>query len=790
MSQASAVEYLLIAALNKPTAAARVAFLDTACAGNAELRRQVERLLWAHANAGDFLNKPVGERLAAAQEPSEATHALDSEADLRRNCLSQTDGEDASDDEDGILDFLESSNRPDALGRIGHYEVLEVLGKGGFGIVFRAFDETLQRVVAIKVLSARIAATSPARKRFLREARSSAKIRHENIIQVYAVEEQPLPYLVMEFIPGETLQQRIDRTGPLETPDVTHIGRQIALGLAAAHAQGLIHRDIKPGNILIEAGPNQHVKITDFGLARAADDASLSQSGLVAGTPLFMAPEQALDEKLDHRTDLFSLGSVLYAMSSGRPPFRANSTLAVLKRVAEDTPRPIPEIIPDVPQWLCNLIARLHAKKPDERFASAQEVADLLLRHLASMQHPANVNLPPGAAPAAEEKTPPSRDTTDATRTLPRAHSGAHRWLAFAVSLMLLGGLAFAEASGVADMRGSVIRLFSPDGTLEIQIDDPAISVQIDGSDLIVSGAGAKEIRLKPGRYTVEARKDGKLLRRELVTVTRNDRQIMRVYQEPSKTDDPIAREVPPKRAPDFTNSIGMEFVLVPTGRFWMGGGGGKAGAKDVAMPYDFYLGRYEVTQEEWARVMKTNPSSFQRTGQESSKVTDVDEKALKRFPVDNVSWNACQKFIARLNETEKATGWKYRLPREAEWEYACRGGPMADNAKSAFSFYLQDPLNTLLPKQSNSHRSGLGRTCEVGSYPPNPLGLYDMHGNVWEWCDNTWAERVPQRVHRGGSYRYDSEFSRAAHRGAHPPSYQNADHGLRLARVPSALNQ
>src|SRR5262249_49715585 len=214
--------------------------------------------------------------------------------------------------------------------------------------------------------------------------------------------DTPLQCLVMEFIPGETLKQRIDRTGPLETPDVLHIGRQIAEGLAAAHAQGLIHRDIKPGNILIEVGPNQHVKITDFGLARAADDASLTQSGLVAGTPMYMAPEQASGEHIDHRADLFSLGSVLYTMCSGRPPFRASSTLAVLKRVAEVTPRPIREIIPEVPPWLCDLISRLHAKKPQDRFASAQEVADLLTRHLDQLQHPGNVPPTWDAAPTLE----------------------------------------------------------------------------------------------------------------------------------------------------------------------------------------------------------------------------------------------------------------------------------------------------------------------------------------------------------------------------------------------------
>src|SRR5438128_5028683 len=148
---------------------------------------------------------------------------------------------------------------------------------------------------------------------------------------------------------------------------------------------GLIHRDIKPANILLENGVD-HVKITDFGLARAADDASLTQSGFIAGTPMYMAPEQAQGDALDHRADLFSFGSVLYVMCSGRPPFRASTTLAVLKRVTEDTPRPISEIIPEVPRWLCDIIAKLHAKKPEERFQTAKEAADVLGRHLAELQ--------------------------------------------------------------------------------------------------------------------------------------------------------------------------------------------------------------------------------------------------------------------------------------------------------------------------------------------------------------------------------------------------------------------
>ncbi|MCA9047029.1 MAG: serine/threonine protein kinase, partial [Planctomycetaceae bacterium] len=190
-----------------------------------------------------------------------------------------------------------------------------------------------------------LAATSPPRKRFLREARTAAAVSHENIVAIHSVEEAPIPYLVMEYIPGQTLQQRLNEQGPLDLNDILEIGRQIAAGLAAAHAVNLIHRDIKPSNILLTDGPNERVKISDFGLARAVDDASLTSSGLIAGTPMYMAPEQARGETLDHRADLFSLGSVLYQMTSGRPPFRAGNTVAVLKRVCDDAPRPISDII-------------------------------------------------------------------------------------------------------------------------------------------------------------------------------------------------------------------------------------------------------------------------------------------------------------------------------------------------------------------------------------------------------------------------------------------------------------
>jgi anti-sigma factor RsiW len=303
---------------------------------------------------------------------------------------------------DEELAFLAPSSRPGHLGRLGHYEIQELLGKGGFGIVLKAFDEKLHRVVAIKVLSPQVASSGTARKRFSREAQAAAAIAHEHVVTIHAVEdEHNPPYLVMQCIDGTSLQDKLDREGPLGLKEILRIGLQAAEGLAAAHKQGLVHRDIKPANILLENGV-ERVKITDFGLARAVDDASLTQSGVVAGTPLYMSPEQAEGLAIDHRSDLFSLGTVLYVMCTGRPPFRATGTMAVLKRVVEETPRAIREINPEVPDWLADIISKLHAKKPAERFQSAKEVAETLGTKLAELQMAGRVSAgTPAVAPPA-----------------------------------------------------------------------------------------------------------------------------------------------------------------------------------------------------------------------------------------------------------------------------------------------------------------------------------------------------------------------------------------------------
>ena len=191
------------------------------------------------------------------------------------------------------LDFLEPCDVPDRLGKIGPYEVTDVIGRGGMGVVLRAHDPKLNRTVAVKVLAPQFAVNPTARKRFLREAQAVAAVTHPHVITIHAVDQtEKTPYLVMECIDALSLQEKIDRCGHLEVKEILRVGAQIAAGLAAAHAHGLVHRDIKPSNILLE-NDVERVKITDFGLARAVDDVSISRTGEVAGTPEFMSPEQA-----------------------------------------------------------------------------------------------------------------------------------------------------------------------------------------------------------------------------------------------------------------------------------------------------------------------------------------------------------------------------------------------------------------------------------------------------------------------------------------------------------------
>ncbi len=275
--------------------------------------------------------------------------------------------------------ILSAATGPDELGWMAHYRVLKVLGQGGMGMVFQAEDTQLQRVVALKVILPEFAANPAARERFLREARAGAALKNDHIVTIYQVGlDRDVPFLAMEFLQGQSLETRLESGEALPIREVLRIGREVAAGLAAAHEQGLIHRDIKPANIWLEA-PAGRVKLLDFGLARTAGSRSnLTQTSRVIGTPEFMSPEQARGLELDPRSDLFSVGVVLYTMCTGQKPFQGSTVMAVLTALAVDAPRPIQDLNPHTPLPLVELVARLLEKEPAHRPASAQEVQQTL----------------------------------------------------------------------------------------------------------------------------------------------------------------------------------------------------------------------------------------------------------------------------------------------------------------------------------------------------------------------------------------------------------------------------
>ncbi len=290
-----------------------------------------------------------------------------------------TRNEEGQDKPAELVEFLAPPQAPDEIGRLGPYRVLKVLGAGGMGVVYKAEDPQLQRLVALKAMLPSLAVSESARQRFLREARAVAAIKHDHIVAIYQVgQDRGVPYLAMEYLDGEPLDERLQRAPPLAPGEVLRIGREAAAGLAAAHQRGLVHRDIKPANLWLEA-PGGRVKILDFGLARAAaDNLQLTQQGAILGTPAYMAPEQGRGETIDARSDLFSLGVVLYRLSTGRQPFQGADVIATLMAVVTHDPTPPARLNPELPGPLSDLVMKLLEKEPARRPGSAREVAEAL----------------------------------------------------------------------------------------------------------------------------------------------------------------------------------------------------------------------------------------------------------------------------------------------------------------------------------------------------------------------------------------------------------------------------
>jgi WD40 repeat protein/serine/threonine protein kinase len=382
--------------------------------------------------------------------------------------------------------FLSPPQQPGELGRLGNYRVLKVLGQGGMGMVYQAEDVQLRRQVALKVMLPRLSANPRASTRFLREARAAAAIEHDHIIPILHVgEERGVPYLAMPLLRGQSLAERLRASPRPPVRDVLRIGREIAEGLAAAHARGLIHRDIKPANIWLEgpaceAGAGARVKILDFGLARpvreedtvadaashSADDQDATLQGTIVGTPAYMSPEQATGGEVDSRCDLFSLGCVLYLLCTGEQPFTGKNVLATLKAVATHRPVAPRELRQAIPRELSDLVMQLLEKNPADRPESAQAVA----RQLRSLGHEVRARA---------------------------ARSRSRRWwLAMGAGLVLFAGLLTTAL---------LVGFNTAQGTLILESIDPNVQVTImrDGQP-VVDRAGPGTLSLRAGQYLVK----------------------------------------------------------------------------------------------------------------------------------------------------------------------------------------------------------------------------------------------------------------------------------------------
>jgi hypothetical protein len=404
-----------------------------------------------------------------------------------------------------IHDFLAPSQEAGELGRLGSYRILKVIGSGGMGVVFEAEDLQLGRPVALKVMKA---AGPAAGQRFQREARSMAAVRSDHVVTIYQVgEDRGAPYLAMELLRGQSVDRWLARGHKPDTAEILRLGREVALGLAAAHERGLIHRDVKPGNIWLEAQTGR-VKLLDFGLARAvAEDVQLTASGAVVGTPAYMAPEQARGDTFDHRADLFSLGVVLYRLATGVLPFRGESTMAVLSALATENPKPVRQLAPDMPRSLADLIMNLLAKDPAGRPETAKDVVaaiQTIERDSAIPAHGSNLH-GHGAAGLRRQLFP---------------------GVAAAVLIVALGSLVWFFGT-------TIIRVITDKGELVIVVDDPDVEVIVKPDGVRIQSGKEKTLIVTAGDGVVEVRDpaNGWTLVTEKFTLKRGGKEVVHITQ-------------------------------------------------------------------------------------------------------------------------------------------------------------------------------------------------------------------------------------------------------------------
>jgi formylglycine-generating enzyme required for sulfatase activity/serine/threonine protein kinase len=682
--------------------------------------------------------------------------------------------------------------RPEDL-QVGSYLLLERVGQGGMGEVFKARHQLLGRTVALKVTRKDILDDPTCERRFVREIQTTAQLAHPNIVAAHdAAQVGDLCLFAMEYVEGTDLSRLIRETGPLPIHRACEYVRQAALGLQHAHEHGLVHRDIKPSNLLLTADGSQ-VKIADMGLVHLDEEcgeAALTETGMTVGTPDYLAPEQALNSrKVDIRADLYSLGGTLYFLLSGQHPFPEGTALEKLCKHLNDSPVSVRERRPEVPVELEAVVLRLMAKDPADRYQQPSEVARVLEpfcsapaapvsqpRGLASDHLPAPAPSPPTSPTPAPAQTPPTRE-----RPAPEAALAA---LGLSpVTERRAPAPARVAASRIED-RGS--RIENSDGATPTPGAEPAPAAPAPSPQAgpPASGTGGRR------RWLVGA---GTALLIGCVGA---------LWQPWGAAPGHGGKSA-------VANSIGMQLVRIPAGEFTMGAPPGEKGRRadespchPVVISQPFYLAAHETTVAQFrAFVQATGYRTEAEKGGAGAWRWDAPTRSWKSDPQctwQNPGWpqadNEPVVCVSRLDALafcywlSRKEGKVYRLPTEAEWEYACRGGTSTPYAGGS----------ALSRRQANYDNAGPQPTNRVGSLAPNPWGLHDMHGNVWEWCadryDPAYYRDSPARdpcgpargtggVVRGGSWQSGAGDCRSARRRETPAETRRNDIGFRVLR-------
>jgi serine/threonine protein kinase len=627
------------------------------------------------------------------------------------------------------------ANLPPELASNPQYEVLRELGRGGMGVVYLARNVLMDRLEVLKVVNKALLDRPGAVERFLREIRSAARLNHANVVAAYsAVQSGELLAFAMEYVEGEDLAQLVRTQGPLPVAHACDYVQQAALGLQHAFEKKMVHRDIKPQNLILARQGTRHVvKVLDFGLAKVTrarnEGTGLTDDGTMLGTPDYVAPEQTLDAaNADIRADVYSLGCTLYYLLTGAPPFTGRSLYEVLQAHQSMEARPLSLVRPEVPEELAAVVRKMMAKDPARRYQTPMALVQALAPFVTVCERRPAVGKP-----------------------------SKRKWLiggGIAAGVLLMGLLGL-WASGV-------FRVKTPEGTLRVEVNVPNPDVYVDGAKMTVrwdEGGKKAEIRVPAGTREVEVTKDGFAAFGKRVTLSDGGSRVLEARLEPPRGKpgpggQPKASEDSRAGEERDDNALKLKLCWCPPG----------------TTP-GFWMGKYEVTQSEWARLMGSMPSHA------------PDKGRGDRHPIYHVSHDDATAFCRKLTELERKAGrlpagWEYRLPTDAQWEYACRAGTTTATAFGDKLDSTQANFNGDWPHNGAAKGPHLGKAVEVGSYRPNAWGIYDMHGNVGE------LTATPGR-HRGGSW-YDNGRNCCSEIFIPDPPNASEHVGFRVARVPS----